>query len=162
MMTNQFRWKSLAATAALALLASCAAVQAPNPQGAGGGTAPPGRCGINPNCADVYVGIDSQGKSTIIVDPSIQRNKGARPQTWKIVSKGFTFPANGIEFPNDKIQAPGVAGTIHLCQRSLRDPTEFTCQNSGTKGTYGYWVRLTPTTPGPNDPPALDPIIMND
>lgn len=108
-------------------------------------------CNSGGNCSvDVMVGANCA--ISVSPDPlDVPEPRGAKKVTWTIVTDGFEFASNGIEFksPNDEFVEPALQGK------------KFTWKNKHTRsGDYAYNVNLIRLGTNPATC-SLDPLIKN-
>jgi hypothetical protein len=110
-------------------------------------------CNSAANCIPVYV-INVNGKRQIQSIPDFERH-GQGAIFWQIQTAGFTFPSDGIKF--DKTPLPPEGEFTECAVMPGFDGKKFKCNAKGTRGTYGYTVKVT----GSVAVPPLDPFVVN-
>jgi hypothetical protein len=121
-------------------------------------------CGGGPYC--VEVSVDPGGGKPFIKPIDTKEVKGNGVDlTWKVVTPGYTFAANGIEFVGKTIGGtyfpPPPAGEFTCPKPDVKNDT-YKCHDKHEKlGPFGYKVTLDSTPPALPVAP-LDPFILND
>jgi hypothetical protein len=113
-------------------------------------TTSPQEC--NPgNCRITVTVNDCQAEGGIIINPDFVLVTSARNMRWEIVTPGFEFKANGIQFdpPNAQFEP-----------RNSPQPNEVHIHNNKTQaGDFYYYVNVKKT--GGADCRPVDPFVRN-